>query len=91
LSDVWICYFCIFSVYSCESDLLRHIETKSSTKQTTPKSSTTKITRWKKLSEDRTRNIFKQILDAIQYLHNKSIAHRDLKPVTKRKNKLKKY
>ena len=32
------------------------------------------------LSEDETRNIFHQIIDAIEYLHQMGITHRDLKP-----------
>ena len=32
------------------------------------------------LSEDETRNIFHQIIDAIDYMHNLGISHRDLKP-----------
>jgi len=32
------------------------------------------------LSEDESRNIFQQIIDAVYYLHQIGICHRDLKP-----------
>ena len=34
----------------------------------------------KKLSEEETKNIFKQIYNAVCYIHSKNIIHRDLKP-----------
>jgi len=33
----------------------------------------------KRLSESETRNIFKQVLNAVNFCHNKGIIHRDIK------------
>jgi len=33
-----------------------------------------------KLSEEKARHLFRQMLDAVQYMHKQGIAHRDLKP-----------
>ena len=33
-----------------------------------------------KMNEQQTRNLFGQLVDAVEYLHSKDIAHRDLKP-----------
>ena len=40
-----------------------------------------RIVKHQKLTEDTCRYVMWQLLDAINYLHNKKIAHRDLKPV----------